>query len=497
MKKIYLSVLASLAFMLAVASPDIYAPELAAPTNNQAGVAPNVELDWNAVAGQLGVHYEAQLSMDEAFTNPAVFTTELTAFRMSNLLFGTQYFWRVRAIDNQGTSDWSFSWSFTVLDQTSLSSPSNDAKKQAPNAKIRWSIVGGATHYDYQMDVVSTFDSPYAYTVSCNAETVNGLSTTAEVNTANLLFGEKHYWRVRARHTLDTSEWSASRFFTVIGEFENLEPENNANALGPDVLFEWKQISGLQKYSISLATDEQFVNVTKYDVASNSTSYIPDTLEFGTQYFWQISAIHAKDTLNAGPFSLNIVDKVSLNSPANNATNTELTPFLKWEKISGTMLYKLELASNQAMTGAFKYNVTATTTAGQEQFKVPGNILDSTKTYYWRVLAISSRDTSNWSETWNFRCVSLGVEEPAFRNGMKIYPSPATETVNIQLKSGLNGKATITLFDLLGKARIEREVQIVNGMIKDFQLGTLSNGIYMLRIDSSGVIATSKVILKR
>jgi hypothetical protein len=186
-----------------------------------------------------------------------------------------------------------------------------------------------------------------------------------------------------------------------------------------------------------------------------------------------------------------------LNSPTNNATNTELTPFLKWEKISGTILYKLELASNQAMTGAFKYNVTATTTSGQEQFKVPNNILDSTKTYYWRVLAISSRDTSNWSDTWNFRCVSLGVEEPAFRNGMKIYPSPATETVNIQLKSGLNGKATITLFDLLGKARIEREVQIVNGMIKDFQLGLLSNGIYMLRIDSQGVTATSKLIVKR
>lgn len=490
MKKIYLSVLASLAFMLAVASPDIYAPELLAPSNNQAGAAPNVELDWNAVTGQLGLHYEAQLAFDEAFTNPAVFTTELTAFRTSNLLFGTQYFWRVRAIDNQGASDWSVVRNFTTIAKPVIRRPNDGSTGAAANVQIIWEAVQGIAFFDYQLDISATFDSTESHITSV-------AGSLSQTNASRLLFGKTYYLRMRMRHAADTSEWSVVRSFTVVNVFALKKPNDNSLGLAPNVELEWNKIDGLSKYNIYIANNSDFDDAMVYTAASTLTKTVPDTLNFGVQYFWKMAAIHSRDTLMSDTRTFSTIDKVMLNSPTNNATNTELTPFLKWEKISGTILYKLELASNQAMTGAFKYNVTATTTSGQEQFKVPNNILDSTKTYYWRVLAISSRDTSNWSDTWNFRCVSLGVEEPAFRNGMKIYPSPATETVNIQLKSGLNGKATITLFDLLGKARIEREVQIVNGMIKDFQLGLLSNGIYMLRIDSQGVTATSKLIVKR
>lgn len=490
MKKIYLSVLASLAFLLAVASPDIYTPELVAPSNNQAGAAPNVELDWNAVTGQLGLHYEAQLSLDEAFTSPAVFTTELTAFRMSNLLFGTQYFWRVRAIDNQGTSDWSDVRNFTTIAKPVIRRPNDGSTGAAANVQIIWEAVQGIAFFDYQLDISATFDSTESHITSV----AGNLSQT---NASKLLFGKTYYLRMRMRHAADTSEWSVVRNFTVVNVFALKKPNDNSIGLSPDVELEWNKIDGLSKYNIYIANNSDFDDAMVYSAASNLTKTIPDTLNFGVQYFWKMAAIHTRDTLMSDTRTFSTIDKVMLSSPTNNATNTELTPFLKWEKISGTVLYKLELASNPSMTGAFKYNVTATTTSGLEQFKVPNNILDSTKTYYWRVLAISSRDTSNWSDTWNFRCVSLGVEEPAFRNGMKIYPSPAIEVVNIQLKSGLNGKAIITLFDLLGKARIEREVQIVNGMIKDFQLGLLSDGIYMLRIDSQGVTATSKLIVKR
>ncbi len=490
MKKIYLSVLVSLAFMIAMASPGIYTPELVSPGNNATGSAPNVLLDWNAVAGQLGLHYEVQLSDDNSFTAPLTFSTELTSYRMSNLIFGQQYFWRVRAIDNSGTSEWSASNGFTVIVRPVLSSPAEDVKKVAPNVKIRWAAVGGVTHYDYQFDTVNTFDSPFAYIVP-----VSGNVT--EINTSSLLFGFKHYWRVRARHSLSTSEWSNPRSLTVIGIFENLKPDNNASDLGPNVLFEWKKIDGLLKYNIYIATDEQFNQYETYTVVSSLTKFEPDTLLFGTQYFWKIAAIHSRDTLTSETRMFNTISKVFLNSPSNNSTNVELMPFLKWNKIGGVLTYSLELASNSAMTGAVTYNIVATTTAGLEQFKIPLHVLDSANMYYWRVRAISSRDTTGWSDTWNFRSVALGVEQPTFRNGLRIYPSPASEIISIQMKSGMNGKAVVTLFDLLGKARIEREVQMVNGTIKDFQLGNQPNGIYMLRLDYQEISVTSKLIIQK
>jgi hypothetical protein len=490
MKKIYLSALASLAFMIAMASPGIYTPELVAPANNATGSAPNVLLDWNAVAGQIGLHYEVQLSDDNLFTAPLTFSTELTSYRMSNLIFGQQYFWRVRAIDNSGSSEWSANRGFTVIVMPVLSSPAPNLLKVAPNVKIRWAAITGVTHYDYQIDTLATFDSPFAYIVPVSG-TIN------EIATSSLLFGKVHYWRVRARHSLSTSEWSAARSFTVIGIFENLKPDDNATDLSPNVTFEWKKIDGLLKYSLIISTDDQFNQFETYTVGSSLTKFEPDTLLFGAQYFWKIAAIHSRDTLISEPRGFNTINKVFLNSPSNNSTNVELMPLLKWNKIGGVLSYRLELASNPALTGGYAYSINATTTTGPEQFKVPLHVLDSANVYYWRVRAISSRDTTDWSDTWNFRSVALGVEQPAFRNGLRIYPSPATETINIQMKSGMNGSAVVSLFDLLGKLRIQREVQLVNGTIKDFQLGIQPNGIYMLKVDAQGNSVTSKLIIQK
>ncbi|MFH1121708.1 MAG: T9SS type A sorting domain-containing protein [Bacteroidota bacterium] len=490
MKKIYLSVLASLTFLLTIASPDIYTPELVAPNNNFIGAAPNVELNWNAVTGQIGLYYEIQLSSDAEFSSPLLFTSELTALRMSNLFFGTQYFWRVRAKDNQATSEWSDARSFTVIVKPVLSSPGNNADKIAPNIKIKWAGITGVTYYDYQIDLTSTFDSPASYIV-----TVPGSSS--ETNTSSLLFAQKHYWRVRARHQFDTSSWSDARYFTVVSDLVLENPANNAVNISPDARLKWKKIEGLSKYNIYLATDEQFMHTELYSATPNLTTTIPDTLHFGTQYFWKMAAIHSRDTLYSVVRNFTTVDKVSLNSPDSNATNVELVTSLKWDKITGVLLYKLEFSSHPDMSGATLYSINATTAAGLEQFKVPFNLLDSAKTYYWRVKAISSRDTSNWSDTWNFRCVALGIDEPVYRNGMRVYPSPAVDFVNIQLKSGFSGKAIITLFDILGKARIEREVQVSNGLIKEFQLGSMTNGIYMLRIEAEGLSVTGKVIIKK
>ncbi len=490
MKKIYLSVLASLVFLFTVASPDIYTPGLVAPGNNATGAAPNVLLDWNAVAGQLGLTYEVQLSNDNTFASPLTFATELTAYRMEYLMFGQQYFWRVRAIDNQGASEWSEAFAFTVILKPILSSPVDDVKKVAPNVKIKWAPITGVTNFDYQIDTLDTFNSAFSYIVAVSGN-------VAEINTSSLLFGKKHYWRVRARHQFDTSEWSASRSLTVIGIFESLKPENNVVNQNPNIGFEWKRIDGLLKYNIYIATNNQFTAYEIYTVASGLTKAEPDTLLFGTQYFWKIAAIHSRDTLTSETRSYSTVDKVSLNAPSNNETNVDLLSFLKWNKIGGVLSYRLELGSDPALAGASTYSIIATTTAGLEQFKVPIHVLDSAKTYYWRVRAVSSRDTTNWSDTWSFRSVALGVDQPAFRNGLRIYPSPAADVISIQMKSGLSGKVVVSLFDLLGKARIEREVQTINGTIKDFQLGSQPNGIYMLRVDYQGNTFTSKLIIQK
>lgn len=490
MKKIYLSVLASLAFLLVAASPDIYTPELVAPNNNQTDIVPNVELDWNAVTGQLGLYYEVQLSLDEAFTAPQTFSTELTSYRTSNLLFGQIYFWRVRAIDSE-TSEWSEIRSFTTVVKPVFLLPADNASGTMPNVLIKWRPLTGISFFDIQLDTVNTFDSPESHII-----TASGSFDT--ISAANLFYGEKYYLRMRARHAVDTSEWAVVRNFTVTNVFTLKKPDNNAASVIPNIEFEWTRITGISKYILYLSTDPAFVHYDTYVINKALVKSVPDTLNFGTQYYWKMAAIHSRDTLNSVQRSFSVIEKVALNAPANNATNIELGPILKWNKISGVLSYKLQLASNPGMNNALNYSILASTSLGTEQFKVPNNQLDSASTNYWRVLAISSSDTSVWSDTWNFRCVALGINDPAqFSNGINIYPVPAIDAVNIQLKGNVSGKANVALFDLLGKVRVEREVQIVNGVIRDFRLGSLPDGIYMLRTDVSGRVTTSKLIVKK
>ncbi len=491
MKKIFLSLLfLAISCPVILASPTIYTPELVSPGNNQSGVAPNVLLDWNAVVGTTGLHYIVHLSQDNAFANPVEFSTDLTRYNMANLLFGQTYYWKVRAVDQTGTSDWTETRAFTVVARPILRRPSNNANNQDANVLLQWDAITGVSHFDYQVDTTADFNSPFAYITS-----VNG--SLKEVNAANLLFGTGHYIRLRARHAADTSAWTATAFFTVTSTFNLTRPNDNAVDVVPDAEFQWAQVKGINKYNIYLSTEPEMIHYDVYNVVATATRTKPDTLFFGTQYFWKMSAIHSKDTLFSPRRSFTTVSTVTLANPANNATNVVLQPSLSWKKITGVLRYQLQLASNADFNNARNYSINATTSAGDEQFRVPLHVLDSAGTYYWRVNAISSRDTTEWSATWNFRCVALGIDNPSGTiAGLNVYPAPATDFVTIRMKNSINGGATIKVLDLLGKTRINRDVQVESGLVTNFDLGSLSDGVYMLLIEMNGSTATTKIVVR-
>jgi hypothetical protein len=492
MKRIYLSLVLALVYAFAIASPDIYTPELVSPANNQGGVAPNVELDWNPVVGLAGLYYVVHLSTDEAFTNPTEFATDLSRYRMAELMFGGEYYWKVRAVDPSGSSEWSETRKFTVVTRPILRRPNQGATVDC-NVELQWDIINGVSHFDYQFDTTAAFNSPELLHFSASGA-VN------KANAANLLFGTKYYLRLRARHASDTSAWSDVRDVTTLNTFALRKPDQGATGITPDAELQWTEIKGINKYNIFISTDENFVHYETYNALKTATRIKPDTLNFGTQYFWQMAAIHSKDTLMSNVRNFTTVATVALAAPANNSTNVILQPILSWTKLTGVRSYALELARNSDFTGTglYKYSINATTSAGAEQFKVPINVLDSAFVFYWRVRAISSRDTSDWSATWNFRTVTLGINDPGSVNsGLVIYPTPASNYINIKMNSNLNGQAEATLYDLLGKTRISRSVAVTSGQIKDFDLGDMPEGVYILRLQINGISAMSRVIIKK
>ena len=490
MKRIYISLILAFSCAFAMASPNIFTPELVAPANNAVGVVPDVVLDWTTVVGQAGMYYIVQLSTDEGFANHVEFTTELSRFKTSDLMFGGEYFWKVKAVDATGSSEWTETRKLTILTRPVLRRPNNNSTVDC-NVELQWDAITGVANFQYQLDTAATFDSP-------ELRVYNAAGTLAKASAARLLFGETYHLRIRAMHNADTSAWSEERTVNIINVFPLRKPDNNA--VGVDIMAElqWTEVKGIDKYSIFISTDPSFQHFETYTANKTLKKMKPDTLDFDTKYYWRMAAIHSKDTLLSNTLSFTTLKTVNLISPANNSTNNLLRPNLGWTKIAGVLSYDLELDSHSDFSAAQKYNVPATTTSGLEQFKVPLNVLDSAAVYYWRVKANSSRDTSDFSPAWNFRTAALGINNPgSISNGLKIYPSPAVNTISIKMSSTMNGVAEVTVIDLLGKVKVTKQAAIVAGLIKDFDLGTLSDGIYILQLNVNGLKSMSKVVVKK
>ena len=173
MKNIYsiLSLFLLLISISVLGQTKIYAPNLSAPENMETNQMPDVILDWEAVTGiTLDITYELQLANNYEFTDAYTFPrTSVTATSMSNLIFGANYFWRVRAYDSEDASGWSDAWSFSVVGNVSDLDP-NDGDEEYSNPVITWDQLSGVSGYILQLDTVygwSVAESPV--TSDCNA----------------------------------------------------------------------------------------------------------------------------------------------------------------------------------------------------------------------------------------------------------------------------------------------------------------------------------------
>ena len=90
------------------------APELSSPADGALDQTLSPMLQWNASEG--AASYSLQVSTNNTFTIPLYDNTELTATseQISGLTTLTTHYWRVRAKNSYGTSNWSGTWSFTT-----------------------------------------------------------------------------------------------------------------------------------------------------------------------------------------------------------------------------------------------------------------------------------------------------------------------------------------------------------------------------------------------
>ena len=273
--------------------------DLNSPSNGSTGAAPDVRLVWknrqgaNVITGI--TFYEVQLSLDTNFTTidyadsvafgtfPA--DTNFYYTNTKNLLFDTTYYWRVRAKHDEDECDWSEVWSFMTVEGVSLVSPADGATDQHVTTALIWEEITGIESYIYQVCIDPNFTFP------CLTGFVG--NNYIGVILPSLNFGETYYWRVRATHLLDTTNWSEIRSFEIINTVLLTSPAQGDTA-GLEPLLKWEYIHGTEQYELHYWAEDN--STMEIEVTDTSFFQIYKTLDIGMNYNWKVRSFWDSDT---------------------------------------------------------------------------------------------------------------------------------------------------------------------------------------------------------
>jgi hypothetical protein len=290
------------------------------PTNKDKNQAPVLNLEWrdrigpNLITGNTFFNYI--IDTTTSFNSPLVHSANVagTVYKASTprLRFGTRYYWKVRAINQNDTSSWTDPWYFRTLDTIKQKDPANNAINQQLNLKLNWDKYQGITRYDYELSTTPTFEDALHYITENNIVTPAGIT-----------FGVKYFWRVRGRHLGDTTSWGETRAFTTIAHPNLKVPANGAANVSTQPEFSWDKMGGISFFLLQYDTDPNFGDgFLSNNIGDTLSKYrCPYQLENNTVYYWRMRAVAGSDSSAWSPaFSFTTAGGVGISDPAGRNT---------------------------------------------------------------------------------------------------------------------------------------------------------------------------------
>jgi hypothetical protein len=170
---------------------------------------------------------------------------------------------------------------------------------------------------------------------------------------------------------------------------------------------------------------------------------------------------------------------------------------LQWNPSTNASKYHLQIASDSAFS-----TVVFDTTMADASLKLSTPLLATTE-YYWRVSAIDTAGTSDYSATANFK-TGTGIDAVDELSGIpkefalsQNYPNPFNPTTIINYQLPANSFVTLKVYDILG-----REVAtLINGRQSagyynaTFKASNLPSGVYFYRLQAGAYSSTKKLVV--
>ena len=338
--------------------------------------------NWAPVAGV--VDYRLDVATDIGFTSFVPGYNDLNVgnvntYPMTSLLSGTNYYFRVRAVNTTGTSGNSNIVNALTIPATPITTVASITQTAFT---ANWALVTGAV--DYRLDVATDigFTSFVPGYNDLNVGNVNTYSMTS------LLSGTNYYYRIRSVNATGTS--GNSNVINVLTKPAN-PVVTVASITQTAFTINWALVTGAVDYRLDVATDNGFTNfVTGFNDLNvgNVNTYAMASLLSGTNYYFRIRAVNTTGT-SGNSNEINVLT-IPANTVAAEATAITTTGFTaNWSLVTGASGYRIDIANDIAFTN-IKYN---DIDAGNNSSYVVENLYNNTQ-YYYRVRAYNNTGTS-------------------------------------------------------------------------------------------------------
>ncbi len=206
-----------------------------------------------------------------------------------------------------------------------------------------------------------------------------------------------------------------------------LAPWFGASRVTVPTILSWRSNPRSTSYAIQISADPGFSNVAINDHTTDTNYTVPGLQPF-TLYYWRVRAENGSwaSEWGSGRFVTKMLEGPQLLSPSSGATIVGTTPTFNWNPVGESSKYSLQVSTRLAFDTLVYLANTWTTSVTSPQ-------LQSLTTYYWRVRAMSTNDTTAWS---NISSFATGVGPPE----APVLASPADSTGSVQLSTTLRWK---------------------------------------------------------